>query len=292
MQKHGLDCHVFEQAPRLEVGAGLLLTPQCGGCVGGPESARSTAAHALITPAWHILDPQGRDLQVLRPFRPVGRRSAPGAATCNGCSPEPLRPIRCISTTRRRRWFCSRTAFGFGSAIGPTSWLRWSWWRTARRRNCEPCPRARPLRDQGYVGWRALSTGRPLAGPDGRVTETWGSGRRFGIAAVGGGRTYWYASADTDLIEPYSALSRRELLAACFTDGMHPWRAHRRLGRRGRSAASDCRFRADRVLVGLRTGGDARRRSASVDTNLGRGRPTSFGERTPGRSPAAWRPID
>jgi 2-polyprenyl-6-methoxyphenol hydroxylase-like FAD-dependent oxidoreductase len=36
----------------------------------------------------------------------------------------------------------------------------------------------------------------PVGWETGRVTETWGRGRRFGIGAVGAGRTYWYASAN------------------------------------------------------------------------------------------------
>lgn len=48
----------------------------------------------------------------------------------------------------------------------------------------------------GYVGWRGLVEHVPEGWESGRVSESWGDGRRFGIAPVGDGRTYWYASAN------------------------------------------------------------------------------------------------
>ena len=223
LQKHGLACHVFEQAPRLEeVGAGLLLTPNAVAVLEALNLLAQLRPHALITPAWHILDPQGRDLQVLRPF-PSGqpalstRRSDLQRVLAGALAGESLHldheatslVLQQDGVRVRFRDRADVVAPLVVVADGAASRLR------------RALPRARPLRDQGYVGWRALVDRAPAGWSDGRVTETWGSGRRFGIAAVGGGRTYWYASANTDLIEPYNALSRRELLAGLF----HGWHA-------------------------------------------------------------------
>jgi 2-polyprenyl-6-methoxyphenol hydroxylase-like FAD-dependent oxidoreductase len=67
---------------------------------------------------------------------------------------------------------------------------------------------------RGYVGWRALVDFCPPGWEEGRVTESWGRGRRFGIAPVGGGRTYWYASANV----PASALPMTPSLARVRRD--------------------------------------------------------------------------
>ncbi len=53
---------------------------------------------------------------------------------------------------------------------------------------------ARTPRVLGYVGWRGLVSQVPIEWNDGRISESWGDGGRFGIAPVAAGRTYWYAT--------------------------------------------------------------------------------------------------
>lgn len=53
-----------------------------------------------------------------------------------------------------------------------------------------------PAAYSGYVGWRAVVAGVPNGYSGPWLSETWGRGGRFGIAPIGGGRTYWYASAN------------------------------------------------------------------------------------------------
>ncbi len=51
------------------------------------------------------------------------------------------------------------------ASIGPTSWLHWSWWRTARRRGCgKPCPGRDLCGTRATLAGVPLSTGRLLAG--------------------------------------------------------------------------------------------------------------------------------
>ncbi len=52
-----------------------------------------------------------------------------------------------------------------------------------------------PLRYAGYTSWRAIVEGVPLPNEE-HATESWGIGQRFGVAAIGGGRVYWFAVAD------------------------------------------------------------------------------------------------
>lgn len=51
-----------------------------------------------------------------------------------------------------------------------------------------------PLRYAGYMAWRCI-TGFDSAGLG--VSETWGCGRRFGIAPMSGGRVYWFATKNS-----------------------------------------------------------------------------------------------
>jgi 2-polyprenyl-6-methoxyphenol hydroxylase-like FAD-dependent oxidoreductase len=51
-----------------------------------------------------------------------------------------------------------------------------------------------PPRYAGYAGWRAVVAPEPgLVGP-GTFSESWGTGLRFGIVDIGGGRVYWFVS--------------------------------------------------------------------------------------------------
>ena len=50
---------------------------------------------------------------------------------------------------------------------------------------------SRPPRYAGHVCWRGLA---PLKTEPGMFFETWGAGRRFGMAPCGEGRAYWYAT--------------------------------------------------------------------------------------------------
>ena len=87
--------------------------------------------------------------------------------------------------------------------------LQWSLWPGREPRYC------------GYVGWRGLVDIVPNGWEGGRVSESWGRGRRFGIATVGDGRTYWYASANV----PRSHCHERVTLAQLrrdFAQWHHP----------------------------------------------------------------------
>lgn len=48
------------------------------------------------------------------------------------------------------------------------------------------------LRYAGYTAWRGIS---PVALEQGRLTESWGAGERFGLVDIGS-RTYWFATAN------------------------------------------------------------------------------------------------
>jgi 2-polyprenyl-6-methoxyphenol hydroxylase-like FAD-dependent oxidoreductase len=66
---------------------------------------------------------------------------------------------------------------------------------------------ARPLRYQGYVVWRGIAYLAEGEWPAGLLTETWGTGRRFGCLPGHAGQVYWYATENrtrSTLAEPWS----------------------------------------------------------------------------------------
>lgn len=216
--RRGLACRVYERAPALvEIGAGLLLSPNAVAVLDALGLRGALRARAVVTPEWRILDDAGRTLQRLRPFAADRQaisitrsalQHALAAAVAEGSlglghETVEVRPGP-DGVGIRFRDQRAVTADVVVAADGAASRIRQAIW-----------PRRR-LRDAGYVGWRALVDGVPDGWEDGRVTETWGNGRRFGIAAVGGGRTYWYASANNELAGYDQPGARGQSLSALF----------------------------------------------------------------------------
>ncbi len=55
---------------------------------------------------------------------------------------------------------------------------------------------AQKPRYSGYTCWRGVAPVGDDLVPPGYVGEVWGRGRRFGITRIGGGRVYWWATAN------------------------------------------------------------------------------------------------
>lgn len=203
LRRRGIASTVYEQAPALEeVGAGLLLTPNAMAVLDAIEIGAALRSRGLLTPSWEILAPNGRTLQHVEPFS-RGRQGLSMARSDLQRALADALPAASIVLDRRAT-AVRLTPHGVHVDFAPTTDLD-----TAPPSLEVPCLVAadgarsvaralvapgRTLRGRGYVGWRALVDGVPAGWEDGRVTETWGAGCRFGIAAVGGDRTYWYAS--------------------------------------------------------------------------------------------------
>ena len=65
---------------------------------------------------------------------------------------------------------------------------------------------------RGYPVWRGVVGFDLPSHPTGLATESWGRGRRFGIFRTGGGRVYWYATANEPPEQPAAAESSRAKL--------------------------------------------------------------------------------
>jgi 2-polyprenyl-6-methoxyphenol hydroxylase-like FAD-dependent oxidoreductase len=69
-----------------------------------------------------------------------------------------------------------------------------------------------PPRYAGYVAWRGVAELEdPIPGVAG--CESWGRGERFGLAMLGRGRVYWYATKNAPEAEDEAAERKEELLA-------------------------------------------------------------------------------
>jgi 2-polyprenyl-6-methoxyphenol hydroxylase-like FAD-dependent oxidoreductase len=55
---------------------------------------------------------------------------------------------------------------------------------------------ATPPRYAGYLAWRGIASLEPPNVPAGCGFEAWGRGARFGMFRIGGGRVYWFATAN------------------------------------------------------------------------------------------------
>ena len=73
---------------------------------------------------------------------------------------------------------------------------------------------------RGYIVWRGIAHYDGDAMPDGSNSETWGSGKRFGILNTGHGRFTWYAAVNMAREHPDEAGGRKQELLRMF-EGWH-----------------------------------------------------------------------
>jgi 2-polyprenyl-6-methoxyphenol hydroxylase-like FAD-dependent oxidoreductase len=74
---------------------------------------------------------------------------------------------------------------------------------------------------RGYCIWRGIAPEIPGA-VRGHISETWGSGRRFGILPMGMGRVCWYATRNSEPSESEAAEGRKAEVLAMFKDWHRP----------------------------------------------------------------------
>jgi 2-polyprenyl-6-methoxyphenol hydroxylase-like FAD-dependent oxidoreductase len=74
----------------------------------------------------------------------------------------------------------------------------------------------------GYTAWRATS---PVQVEPGRLTESWGTGERFGLVDIGRDRTYWFATKNAPEGEADEAAGRKPELLRRFAGWHDPIRA-------------------------------------------------------------------
>lgn len=198
LRQRGVEAVVLEQAAELrEIGAGLLLGPNaCAVLERLGALAPLMDGSSVSVPRWELRDWRGKLLSSLCIAGPgatsLSTRRSDLQAALRGCLPEDAVQLGCGVTRLSPTTDGVRLDLANGQQLlaakvivadGAHSTARASLWPGREPTYC------------GYVGWRGLVDFVPSGWEEPRVCESWGQGRRFGMASVGGGRFYWYASA-------------------------------------------------------------------------------------------------
>jgi 2-polyprenyl-6-methoxyphenol hydroxylase-like FAD-dependent oxidoreductase len=82
-------------------------------------------------------------------------------------------------------------------------------------------PESRP-RYSGYTCWRGVTNGFPAGMDMNETSETWGPGRRFGVAPLTKDRVYWFATLNTSAQNPRMRAASLETLKEVYRDFHFP----------------------------------------------------------------------
>ncbi len=198
LARQGVPFRVFEkEVEGRETGAGLLLAPNGTRILRRLGIWEEAARAGHVTIAWRILEHTGAVLRELRIEREelealsihraklveLMRSCLPVGSVVDGAS------VREFRTGERS----VALMLGDGLVCEGRGLIGADGLRSAVRRQLFG---EKPLRYRGYVGWRGIAPFVPDGYGGRALSETWGPGGRFGIAAVDARRTYWYASAN------------------------------------------------------------------------------------------------
>lgn len=198
LRQCGVEAIVLEQAPELgEIGAGLLLAPNACKVLERLGALDFLSERSVTVTRWELRNWKGSLLSALTIPRAGESSLSTRRSDLQGallqCLPADIIRLGCVANAATLLSDGVRIDLADGRqmkarrvivADGAHSLVRGSLWPGREPRYC------------GYVGWRGLVDHVPAGWESGRVSESWGHGRRFGIAPVGDGRTYWYASAN------------------------------------------------------------------------------------------------
>jgi 2-polyprenyl-6-methoxyphenol hydroxylase-like FAD-dependent oxidoreductase len=76
-----------------------------------------------------------------------------------------------------------------------------------------------PIRYAGYTAWRGVCA---VPVEPGRLTESWGTGERFGLVDIGRGRTYWFATKNAPEGQSDEPRGRKVEVLRRFSGWHHP----------------------------------------------------------------------
>lgn len=197
LRQRGLEPLVLERALELrEIGAGLLLAPNACAVLDRLGALPFLlAGRSLPVAQWELCDDRGAVLSKVTVPR-VGehnlstRRSDLQWALMQ-CLPTDTVQLGCVATGAQLTDTGVSVTLEDGRILHARYLIVADGAHSAIRTALWP---GREPGYQGYVGWRGMVDFVPGGWEGGRVTESWGRGKRFGISPVGGGRTYWYAT--------------------------------------------------------------------------------------------------
>jgi 2-polyprenyl-6-methoxyphenol hydroxylase-like FAD-dependent oxidoreductase len=196
----GWDVEIYEQAARLEpIGAGLSLSANALRALRALGLYEAVAARAQPIHRLDLLDQDGAVLQStdFQAFSnryghlamAVLHRAALHEALLSSLPDQKIRTgMECTSARRSG----DRIVLGFagGDTVEADLVLGCDGVHSAVRKSLFPDSRERFAR---YACWRAIAPGVPQRMDRARLTESWGAGKRIGLAAVPPDSVYWFA---------------------------------------------------------------------------------------------------
>jgi 2-heptyl-3-hydroxy-4(1H)-quinolone synthase len=210
LARRGIECEIVERAEQWKpVGAGIVLGVNAMSVLAGLGLDEAALARGTVLGGGAITDDGGRklattDFAELRPaFGPTValhraelhdllRAGAPDVPVTLGASVEQLHPAGDSVEVR----FTTGREDRFDLVVGADG---------LRSRVRELVFGERKLAYSGYTCWRLVVE---APGPCVEMREMWGSGRRFGIVPIGGGRLYCFATLNAPQGAPDPVLGR------------------------------------------------------------------------------------
>lgn len=218
LDRAGLDVEVYERAPVFaEAGAGMSLWPNATRILRSWGLLEAVMAVGEPVTSFDLLRPSGGPISEI----PMGGGNSP--AVClhradlhrilrQALRPEQLHPSRILTSFLQAadgrvtaRFADGGEADGDGliGADGVGSVVR-------ERLHGKASPVYR-----GYTIWRGIARGVEVGGK-GHISETWGSGRRFGVMPIGGGLVCWYATRNGPAGRPDGPDGRQQEVLGLF----------------------------------------------------------------------------
>lgn len=223
LHRAGLEVTVYERAPAFtEVGAGLSLWPNATRVLQSLGVLAAVTARGEPVTQFNLQRPDGTMISAI----PMTGFATPALCMHRADLHEALRaplPSRCLETNQTLQAFdqnaggvTARFAGGLdlqaGGLIGADGIK--SVIRSQIHGNSDSTYR-------GYCIWRGIAPEIPGA-IRGHISETWGSGRRFGILPIGQGRVCWYATRNGPPAQPDAPAGRKAEVQSLFKDWHHP----------------------------------------------------------------------
>ena len=223
LHRAGMDVTVYERASAfIEVGAGISLWPNATRVLRSLGVLEEVLAGGEIVAQFNLHRPSGSLISTI----PMCGFSTPALCIHRADLHRAIRnqlPDRCLKLNQRFESFARESdqviamfaggleasADGLIAADGINSAIR-----AQIHGACEPVYR-------GYCIWRGIAP-EIKGAVQGHISETWGSGRRFGILPMGRGRICWYATRNSASSQSDAPEGRKSEVLAMFKDWHDP----------------------------------------------------------------------
>ncbi len=224
LDRAGLDVQVYERAPVFaEAGAGMSLWPNATRILRSWGLLDAVMAVGEPVSSFDLLRPTGAAISEI----PMGVGDSP--AVClhradlhrilrQALSPGQLNPSRILTSFHEGEDGRVTARFGDGGEASGEGLIGADGVGSVVRERLHG--RASPVY-RGYTIWRGIARGVGVQGK-GHISETWGSGQRFGVMPIGGGQVCWYATRNGPAGRPDGPGGRQQEILELFRGWHNP----------------------------------------------------------------------